>query len=99
MLEMTVEIALIISVVSVVFTIYTGTSNMKRGNTADIKKDAVEMATINVKLDTIGRGVDDIKLEQKTINKDIKDLSNRVLKVEESAKSAHHRIDDIIERS
>jgi peptidoglycan hydrolase CwlO-like protein len=96
---MSIELTILISVVSVAFAVYAGINNMKRNSTADIKKDAVEMATINVKLDTIGRGVDDIKLEQKTINKDIKDLSNRVLKVEESAKSAHHRIDDIIERS
>jgi peptidoglycan hydrolase CwlO-like protein len=96
---MSIELTMLISVVSVAFAVYAGINNMRRNSTADIKKDAVEMATINVKLDTIGRGVDDIKLEQKTINKDIKDLSNRVLKVEESAKSAHHRIDDIIERS
>ncbi len=96
---MSIELTILISVVSVVFAIYTGTSNMKRSNTVDIKKDAAEMATINVKLDTIGRGVDDIKLEQKTVSKDIKDLSDRVLKVEESTKSAHHRIAEIIERS
>lgn len=99
---MTIEVALLISVVSVSFAIYTGLSNKKRNDTSDIKKDAAETATINVKLDTINRGVDDIKLEQKSISKDIKELSDRVLVVEQSAKSAHHRIDeikDVVERS
>ena len=95
---MSIEVTILISVVSVAFAIYAGVNNMKRNSTVDIKKDAVEMATINVKLDTIGRGVDDIKLEQKTISKDVKNLSDRVFKVEESTKSAHHRIDEIIER-
>lgn len=96
---MSIELTVLISIVSVAFAIYAGVNNLKRNNTVDIKKDAAEMATINVKLDTIGRGVDDIKLEQKTVSKDIKDLSDRVLKVEESTKSAHHRLDEIIERS
>lgn len=74
-------------------------NNLKRNNIVDIKKDAAEMATINVKLDAIGKGIDDIKLEQKTVRKNIKDLSDIVLKVEESTKSAHHRFDEIIERS
>ncbi len=99
---MSVELTMLISVVSVAFAIYAGTSNLKRSSATDIKKDAAETATINVKLDTINRGVEDIKLEQKSISKDIKELSDRVLVVEQSTKSAHHRIDEIkdnLERS
>lgn len=96
---MSIELTVLISVVSVAFAIYAGVSNLKRNNTSDIKKDAADMATLNVKLDTISRGVEDIKVEQKTISKDVQNLSDRVLKVEESAKSAHHRIDEIIGRS
>jgi len=92
---MTIEVALLISVISVTFGIYSGISNLKRNNTSDIKKDAVETATINVKLDTISKGVDDIKLEQKSTSKDIKDLNERMIMVEQSTKSAHHRIDEI----
>lgn len=95
---MTIEVALLISVISVSFAIYTGLSNKKRNEASDIRKDATETATINVKLDTINRGVDDIKIEQKTISKDIKELSDRVLVVEQSAKSAHHRIDDMLDK-
>lgn len=95
---MTIEVALLISVISVSFAIYTGLSSKKRNDMSDIRKDASETATINVKLDTINRGVDDIKIEQKTISKDIKDLSDRVLVVEQSTKSAHHRIDGIVDK-
>lgn len=95
---MTIEVALLISIVSVSFAFYFGLSNKKRNEVSDLKKDAIEAATINVKLDTINRGVDDIKLEQKSISKDIKELSDRVLVVEQSTKSAHHRIDDMIDK-
>lgn len=92
---MTIELALLISVISVTFGIYQGMSNLKRNSASDIKKEAVETATINVKLDTISKGVDDIKLEQKSTSKDIKDLNERMIMVEQSTKSAHHRIDGI----
>lgn len=95
---MSIELTILISVISVAFAIYTGTSNLKRNSATDIKKDAVETATINVKLDVINSGVQDIKVEQKSIAKDIKELSDRVLIVEQSAKSAHHRIDGLMER-
>ncbi|MBP1924578.1 peptidoglycan hydrolase CwlO-like protein [Sedimentibacter acidaminivorans] len=92
---MSIELTLIISIISVLFAIYAGANNLKRNNTTDIKKDAYETATINVKLDTIGKGIEDIKVEQRSTNKDVTDLRDRVLVVEESTKSAHHRIDEI----
>ena len=46
----------------------------------------------------IKRRVDDILLEQKDTNKSINALAERVTRVEESAKSAHKRIDQIEEK-
>jgi hypothetical protein len=48
-----------------------------------------------MQLNYISRGVDDIKLDIKDQNRKISSLVERVAKVEESTKSAHHRIDDI----
>lgn len=95
---MSVELTVLISVVSVLFAIYTGINNLKRNNVSDIKKDAAETATINIKLDTINKGVEDIRIEQKSTNKDIKDLNERLIMVEQSAKLAHYRLDEMSEK-
>ena len=95
---MDIELTMLISLISVSFALYSGIANLKRNNVVDIKKDAAETATINVKLDTINKGVEDIKLEQKSTNKDIKDLNERIVVVEQSTKSAHNRIDELTER-
>lgn len=44
----------------------------------------------------IRSSVDDIKLENKAIQQDIRHMSERLVVVEQSAKSAHNRIDEII---
>jgi septal ring factor EnvC (AmiA/AmiB activator) len=95
---MTVEMSFLISVVSVSASIIFAYANYKKSANTDIKKEAAETATINVKLDSISKGVDDIKLEQKSTNRDVKDLCERMIAVEQSTKSAHKRIDDIIEK-
>ena len=92
---MTVEIALLISGASLAFAIYQGIANMKRNRTSDDKSDATEMTTVIVKLESIGVGVTEIKSDMKNIRADLQELRERVVVVEQSAKSAHHRIDDL----
>ena len=43
----------------------------------------------------IKAGVDDLKRDNREMRKDFSDLSERVTRVEESAKQAHKRIDEI----
>lgn len=59
----------------------------------DTRGGASEQGELRSTLRGIANGVDDIRVEQRAMRKDIVDLSMRVGKVEESAKSAHHRID------
>lgn len=94
---MTIEIALLISAASLGFGIYQGVSNLKRNKATDDKKDATEMTTVIVKLESIGTGVTEIKSDMRNIREDIQDLRERVVVVEQSTKSAHHRIDSIID--
>jgi peptidoglycan hydrolase CwlO-like protein len=91
-------IALFITIISVAFSVYFGLKSAKRNDGSDIEKKAIEQATINVKLDQIGGDVRDIKSEVTGVKKDFQVLGERVAKVEEAAKSAHHRIDGIEER-
>lgn len=90
--------ALIVTVISVAFAIYFGLKSTKRNDSTDVEKKAYEQASINVKLDQIGVDVRDIKYDMTGVKKDFQTLGERVAKVEEAAKSAHHRIDGIEER-
>ena len=92
---MTIEIALIISAVSLGFGIYQGVSNLKRNDRQDNRAEATQITAVIVKLETIGEGVNEIKLDMRNIRNEIKDIRERLTKVEESTKSAHHRLDDI----
>lgn len=96
---MTIEIALLISIISVGFGVYQGISNMKRNKSTDDKKEANEMTTVIVKLESIGTGVTEIKADMKNIRADIQELRERLVVVEQSSKQAHHRIDEIIGNS
>lgn len=95
---MSIEVALLISIVSLSASIYFGLKNSKRGDRADIEAKAVETATINVKLDNIGSDVKDIKYDISAVKNDVKNLTERMVVVEQSTKSAHHRLDGLVEK-
>lgn len=95
---MTIEIALLISVVSVAFSIFFGLKNNKRTDTKDIEERVKENTRINIKLDNIGQTTQDIKAEVSSMRNDIKSHNERLIKLEESCKSAHHRLDGIEHR-
>ena len=90
---MTIEVALLISGVSLAFGIYQGITNMRRNSKKDDQHDAAQLTTVIVKLENIGMGVAEIKSEMTNVKADIKESRERLIKVEESAKQAHKRID------
>jgi hypothetical protein len=90
---LTVEVALVISGISLAFGLYQGISNLKRNQTNDAKNDASQLTTVIVKLENIGTGITRIENEMTNIKADFKDDHERLVKVEESAKSAHKRMD------
>lgn len=67
---------------------------MKRNRTADDKNDATQLTTVIVKLENIGAGISDIKSDMRNVKDEVKDMRDRLIKVEESTKSAHYRIDE-----
>ena len=90
---MTIEISLIISAVSLGFGIYQGVSNLRRNDRQDNRAEATQITAVIVKLETIGEGVNEIKVDMRNIKNEINDIRERLTKVEESTKSAHHRLD------
>ena len=77
--------------VGFIITILTFTRNRDK----DVKSKASEQAMINAKLDTINGGVESLRVDFKVEQKERAALSERVTRVEESAKQAHRRIDEL----
>jgi chromosome segregation ATPase len=90
---MTIEVALLISGVSVAFAIYQGITNMKRGQKADAKTEASQLTTVIVKLENIGNGITEIKSEMNNLKNDLKDDHERLIKAEEAIKTLRERLD------
>lgn len=95
---MTIEIPIAISIVAAIFSIYSVVKSIKRSDSSEVEKKAVESATINVKLDQIGSDVRDIKYDITAVKKDVQSLTERMIIVEQSTKSAHKRLDSMEER-
>lgn len=92
---MTIEIALLISGVSVAFGIYQGVSNLRRNSRNDDKNDTTQLTTVIVKLENIGDGVNEIKADMKNVKSDVGELKEKQVRTEESLKSAWKRIEII----
>jgi uncharacterized protein YpmB len=94
--KMTIEITIVISAVSVAFAIYFGLKSNRRNDVKDIEERAANNAKVNMKLDIISSNVTDIKNETSATRVEVRNLTERVVAVEQSAKSAHHRLDDLV---
>lgn len=70
-----------------------GWAAQARATKATIRGEALREATIEASLNSISSGIDEIRLEQKDQGRRFDTLSERVTRVEESAKQAHKRID------
>lgn len=92
---MTIEVALVISGLSLAFGVYQGIASMKRNQRADDKQDATQLTTVIVKLENISSGISEIKADMRNVKDEVRELRDRVIKVEDSAKSAHRRINEI----
>lgn len=86
-------ISLIVSAVSVSFAIFFGLKNNKRTDTKDIEERVKENTKINFKLDTIMESTKEIKMEVSNLKEEMQMHNDRIIKVEESAKQGHKRID------
>jgi peptidoglycan hydrolase CwlO-like protein len=92
---MTIEIALLISIISVAFGVYSGIKNMSRNNRNDTVNETSQMTTVMVKLENIADGIHEIKSDMRTVKSDVDHLRERLTIVEQSVKSAHKRLDDL----
>ena len=92
---MTIEITILISAVATAFAIFFGLKSNRREDVKTIEERAAKNAEIIYKLDTISGTVTDIKDDVSTTRKKIEEIDRRLVIVEQSSKSAHHRLDRI----
>lgn len=98
-------VAIIISIISVTFSIFFGVvslvlniKNNRRTDNSDLEDRVRENTRINMKLDTISSNTKEIKDEVVEMRKELNSHDNRIIKVEESVKSLHHRVDEMATR-
>jgi septal ring factor EnvC (AmiA/AmiB activator) len=82
-----------ISAIGVIVAIYMSVKGNKREDCRETSSSAEKLTRISATLDSVRDSVDEIRIEFKTQQKQINDMSERVARVEESDKAAHRRID------
>lgn len=92
---MTIEtlVAIVVPLLALGFT----AMSFRRTENHDTSAAATERATLTADVRYIRSSIDEIKLENKSIQKDVSELSRKMVQIEESTKSAHKRIDEMIE--
>lgn len=90
---MHLEFEVILTILGVSATVIYGYISMTKNNKADIETKSSELAIISQKLDTIGGVTNDVKHEMESVHHELTKLTERIILVEQSTKSAHHRID------
>lgn len=70
-------------------------TNLKRSRSHDDKQATTELTTLLVKLENINNGVNEIKSDMRNMNSELQSLRDRMIIVEQSSKSAHHRLDTL----
>ena len=90
---MSIEFNQILTFVSVVAAVYFALKSNSRANNDEESKKAQVDAILSQKLDSISDDTKEIRKEITDVKVKVNDLSERVVMVKQSTKSAHHRLD------
>ena len=90
---MKIDAALLISACSLIVAVIVAISNIRNKNYVNDRDSVSQITTLIVKLENIADGVNEIKADMKNLRTDIETLRERLVRVEQSAKQAHKRLD------
>ena len=90
---MKIEVTTLISALSLIIAIVVAISNIRNKNYINDRESASQVTTLIVKLENIADGINEIKADMRSIKTDVDDMRERVVRVEQSVKMAHKRID------
>ena len=79
------------TLISVTIAIFTFYFNRKK----ESSDDGAYKGSLKTDIEYIKKGVDELKADNKDIKDDVDELKERIVRVEDSTKSAHHRLDTI----
>ena len=91
---MTIEISILVSVVSVAFAIFFGIKSYRRNDRSDIAERVARETKLDMKLAEIGNDVKEVKETVRTIQNDVRDHEGRIVKLEASYTRLHERVDN-----
>ena len=95
---MTIDIGVLIGVLGTSTGIIIALLNYRRNSTKDIQDSASGNGELRSDIGYIKRGVDDIRLDLRAQEKRVGEIAEKVIRLEESTKSAHKRIDGLEEK-
>jgi len=90
-------ITAIVSVAAAISGVALGWNGRARTYRQDVVQESTAAAMQRADVEYIKRGVDDMKVEQKLQRQQFEAVSERLTRVEESAKQAHKRLDRLEE--
>ena len=88
----TTIISLVIAACALLFTAL----SFKRTQNQDTSATAAERATMTADIRYIRSSIDEIKLDNRAIKADVSELKAKVAEIDASTKSAHKRLDDLV---
>lgn len=95
---MTIEVALLLSAISVSFGVVMGLSNMSRNRKTDTRQEVSEMTTVIVGLESIKDLVKEVKLNMSNMEKDLKEQGNNQIRIDEAFRSLVERVKNLEDR-
>ena len=84
-------VAIFVPLIALAFT----AMSFRRTENHDTSATATERATMTADIRYIRSSIDEIKIENRSIQKDVSDMSKKIVEVEASTREAHRRIDEI----
>lgn len=94
---MTIEIALLLSIISVGFGVFSAVSSKMRNDRKDTEQETEDKAATHTllmtKLENIADDVKDIKRDYRETREEVQNLRERLIAVEQSLKNYHKRLD------
>lgn len=83
---MNIELATVISAVAMIVTVINVFTGLRRASKNETRAESSELTTVIVKLENIGKNVDEIKTDIRGVREDIKDHGERLVGVEQQIK-------------
>lgn len=88
---MTIEIGLLCVIVGAIVS----SAGLKMTLQKNTKEEARKQAEMSVKLDSMANGINNIQIKIEAQNNKLEEFNMRLVRVEESAKSLHNRVNSV----